>query len=65
MDKETQDKGIAAVIVERMQEQRLPRALDLKAKVDGGGILDDLDIEAAVVAEPLQHIEAAASSLTF
>ena len=39
------DAGLLAVIVERMQEQRLPRALDLKAKVDQGGFLEDLDIE--------------------
>ena len=45
MDKESQDQGIATVIVERMQELRLPRALDLKAKVDAGGVLDDLDID--------------------
>ena len=42
---ETQDTGLAVVIVERMETQRLPRALDLKAKVDQGGVLDDLDIE--------------------
>lgn len=34
-----------AVIVARMEQQRLPRAIDLKAKVDQGGVLDDLDIE--------------------
>ena len=45
MVNESQDKGIAAVIVERMEEQRLPRALDLKAKVDEGGVLDDMDID--------------------
>ena len=45
MANEAQDKGIAAVIMERMQEQRLPRALDLKTKVDEGGLLDDLDID--------------------
>ena len=45
MANEAQDKGIAAVIMERMQEQRWPRALDLKTKVDEGGLLDDLDID--------------------
>lgn len=45
MVNETQDKGVAAVIIERMENQRLPRALDLKAKVDEGGVLDDLDID--------------------
>ena len=45
MNNESKDQGIAAVIVERMEEQRLPRALDLKAKVDEGGLLDDMDID--------------------
>ena len=44
-EQETKDAGVLAVIVERMEQQRLPRALDLKAKVDEGGVLDDLDIE--------------------
>lgn len=42
---ETEDAGVVAAIVERMDTQRLPRALDLKAKVDQGGVLDDLDID--------------------
>ncbi|MBL8415587.1 MAG: hypothetical protein JNM42_14200, partial [Propionivibrio sp.] len=42
---ETKDAGVLAVIVARMEQQRLPRAIDLKAKVDHGGVLDDLDIE--------------------
>jgi hypothetical protein len=42
---ETKDAGVLAVIVARMEQQRLPRAIDLKAKVEQGGILDDLDIE--------------------
>ena len=42
---ETKDEGVLAVIVARMEQQRLPRALDLKAKVEQGGVLDDLDIE--------------------
>jgi len=42
---ETKDAGVLAVIVARMEQQRLPRAIDLKAKVDQGGVLDDLDIE--------------------
>ena len=39
------DEGVLTVIVERMQEQRFPRALELKAKVDAGETLDDFDID--------------------
>ena len=42
---ETKDAGVLAVIVARMEQQRLPRAIDLKDKVEQGGVLDDLDIE--------------------
>ena len=42
---ENEDNGVVLAIVERMETQRLPRALDLKAKVDAGGVLDDLDID--------------------
>lgn len=45
MVNETEDSGVVTAIVERMESQRLPRALDLKAKVDQGGVLDDLDID--------------------
>lgn len=44
MNADTQESGIAAAIVERLETQRLPRALDLKAKVDQGEVLDDMDI---------------------
>ena len=39
-----QDAGMLAVLIERFEAQRLPRALDLKEKVDQGGCLDDFDI---------------------
>jgi hypothetical protein len=45
MANETTDTGVLAVIVKRMEEQRLPRALELKDKVDQGGVLDDSDID--------------------
>ena len=45
MNNESQDDGVIAVLVERMNEQRLPRALDLKVKVDQGALLDDRDID--------------------
>ena len=41
---QTNEDGVITAILERMEEQRLPRAVDLKAKVDLGGVLDDLDI---------------------
>ena len=40
-----EDAGVLAVIVKRMEEQRLPRALELKEKVDQGAVLDDADID--------------------
>ena len=39
-----QDAGVLAVLVERFESQRLPRALALKEKLDQGGRLDDFDI---------------------
>ena len=41
---DSDDAGIVAVIVERLERQRLPRALELEAKVGAGAVLDDLDI---------------------
>ena len=39
-----QDAGMLAVLIERFETQRLPRALDLKEKVDKGGRLDEFDL---------------------
>jgi len=44
MENEAEDHGVLAVIIERIEEQDLPRALDLKDKLDQGGVLDDMDI---------------------
>lgn len=44
MENETQEHGVLAVVIERLEEQDLPRALDLKDKLDQGGVLDDMDI---------------------
>jgi hypothetical protein len=38
------EAGIIQALAERMEKQRLPMALALKAKVDQGGLLDQTDI---------------------
>jgi hypothetical protein len=38
------EAGVVQVLAERMQKQRLPRALELKERVDQGGLLSDSDI---------------------
>lgn len=38
------DNGLLAVLVERLEKQRLPRALAMKEKLDQGEILNDFDI---------------------
>jgi hypothetical protein len=44
MDSSEKENGIAYVLIKRFETQRLPRALDLKEKVDGGERLNDLDL---------------------
>ena len=40
----TSDAGVIQVLAEQLENKRLPRALSLKEKVDGGETLDDSDI---------------------
>ena len=39
-----QDTGLLAVLIERLESQRLPRALELKNKVDRGETIDEFDL---------------------
>jgi hypothetical protein len=41
----THEQGIIITVVEHFEKLTLPRALDIKAKVDGGERLDDWDIK--------------------
>lgn len=44
MSEADKDLGIATALMERMRTQRIPRALELKAKVDRGEKLEDRDL---------------------
>ena len=40
----SKDAGVIAVLAKRMVEERLPKALAMKERVDKGGLLNDLDL---------------------
>jgi hypothetical protein len=44
MSESSKDLGLVTVLLQRLQQQRLPRALALKEKVDRGERLEDFDI---------------------
>ena len=41
----SKDAGLMQVLAERLEQRRLPRALDLKEKVDQGETLNEFDIQ--------------------
>ena len=45
MSETTSDEGVIAVLIERLEKQRLPRLLALEEKVNNGEPLDRFDIE--------------------
>ena len=45
MPENSEDQGVILVLLERFNEQRLPRALAMKEKVDHGEPLDDHEVE--------------------
>jgi hypothetical protein len=45
MSNDTEDTGIIEVLLQRLNDFRLPRLLELKARVDAGEALTDYDLE--------------------
>ena len=40
----SKDLGVLAVLATRMTEERLPKALALRERIDKGGVLNELDL---------------------
>jgi hypothetical protein len=58
MSNSSSDDGVIAALLERFQTIRLPRALDIKARVDSGEKLHENDIAfLSRVLEDAQHIQ--------
>ena len=45
MTDSSQDAGVIQTLVDRLNSQRLPRALELKDRVDAGEPLNDFDLQ--------------------
>lgn len=45
MSEKSLDDGVIVAVLDRFEKFRLPRTLEIKAKVDGGGRLDSTDID--------------------
>ncbi len=45
MTESWQNDGVAVALMQRFQTQRLPRAIELKKKVDKGEMLNDYDLQ--------------------